>query len=138
MSSVIPAAAPEVAHDAPAKPDATQLALDRTRLAFERTTMAWVRTATSLITFGFTVYKFFQIERKGESAEHLIGPREFALMMISIGIFSLVIATVQHYHAMRSLKAHTVERLPRSLALLVGGLMSILGLLALTAVILRR
>ena len=36
-----------------------QLALDRTRLAYERTLMAWVRTATSLISFGFTIYKFF-------------------------------------------------------------------------------
>jgi len=44
-------------------PDATRLAVDRTRLAFERTMMAWVRTATSLITFGFTVYKFFQFEK---------------------------------------------------------------------------
>ena len=38
------------------------LAADRTRLAYERTMMAWTRTATSLSTFGFTIYKFFQIE----------------------------------------------------------------------------
>ncbi len=38
----------------------TSLALDRTRLAHERTLMAWVRTAVSLISFGFTIYKFFQ------------------------------------------------------------------------------
>jgi uncharacterized membrane protein YidH (DUF202 family) len=25
--------------------------------------MAWIRTATALITFGFTIYKFFQLER---------------------------------------------------------------------------
>ena len=44
---------------------ATKLAYDRTRLAYENTKMAWVRTATSLITFGFSVFKFFQIERGG-------------------------------------------------------------------------
>jgi hypothetical protein len=38
----------------------TKLSYDRTRLAYENTMMAWVRTATSLITFGFSVYKFFQ------------------------------------------------------------------------------
>ena len=43
----------------------TRLAYDRTRLAFERTMLAWVRTAASLITFGFTVYKFFEFEYKG-------------------------------------------------------------------------
>ena len=44
----------------------TRLAVDRTRLAYERTLMAWVRTATSLISFGFTIYKFFQLELKGQ------------------------------------------------------------------------
>ena len=43
---------------------ATTLAFERTRIAYERTMMAWVRTATSLITFGFSVYKFFQFEMK--------------------------------------------------------------------------
>jgi putative membrane protein len=122
------------------RPDATQLAVDRTRLAFERTTMAWVRTATSLITFGFSVYKFFQIG-SGATAhpQHLIGPREFALMMISIGIMSLVIATAQHWNSMRALRASAPDsHMPRSLALLVGALMSVLGILALIAVVLRR
>jgi putative membrane protein len=43
---------------------ATELAFDRTRAAYERTMMAWIRTATSLITFGFTIYKFFQTKRQ--------------------------------------------------------------------------
>jgi len=125
------------AADAP--PSATQLAIDRTRLAFERTTMAWVRTATSLITFGFSVYKFFQIEANRDVPGRLIGPREFGLMMISIGIFALVIATVQHVQSMRTMRAHAHGMsVPRSLAALVGGLMSLLGILALVAVILRR
>lgn len=121
-------------------PDATLLAADRTRLAFERTMMAWVRTATSLITFGFTVYKFFQFEAGSrEPVQHLIGPREFALIMISIGILSLLLATLQQRQSMRSLRAHYVGmRIPRSLAALVGAMIGLLGVLALLAVILRR
>ena len=46
---------------------ATRLAADRTWLADERTLMAWIRTATSLISFGFTIYKFFEFEA-GEKA----------------------------------------------------------------------
>jgi putative membrane protein len=46
------------------KPDATELAVDRTWLAYERTLMAWVRTATSMISFGFSIYKFFQFEKE--------------------------------------------------------------------------
>jgi len=38
----------------------TQLAIDRTRLAYERTMMAWLRTSASMISFGFTIHKFFQ------------------------------------------------------------------------------
>jgi len=50
-------------------PDATELALDRTNLAHERTLMAWVRTAVSLISFGFTIYKFFQYMREQQPGE---------------------------------------------------------------------
>ena len=43
--------------------------MDRTRLAYERTLMAWVRTATSLISFGFTIYKFRRILAAKSGAE---------------------------------------------------------------------
>ena len=42
--------------------DSSQLALERVRASYEQTLMSWIRTATSLITFGFSIYKFFQIE----------------------------------------------------------------------------
>ena len=69
---------------------ATQLAMERTNLSHERTLMSWIRTATSLITFGFTIYKFFQLELQAENRPRLhdvIGPRQFAILMISIGLF---------------------------------------------------
>jgi putative membrane protein len=49
--------------------------------------MSWIRTATSLITFGFSIYKFFQLEEH-EIAErrHLIEPWQFALMLVSVGL----------------------------------------------------
>ena len=62
----------------------TRLAYERTRLASERNMMAWIRTATSLISFGFTVYKFFQFEA-GKSMPaatgFVISPRVFALII---------------------------------------------------------
>jgi hypothetical protein len=52
--------------------------------------------ATSLITFGFSVYKFFQFEKPTNGSENrLVGPREFALTLVSIGLFSLVSATLE-------------------------------------------
>ena len=56
---------------APQLDNSTRLAVDRTRLAHERTLMAWVRTATSLISFGFTIYKFFQFELSKEEVHRV-------------------------------------------------------------------
>ena len=104
--------------------DSTKLAIDRTRLAHERTLMAWVRTAVSLISFGFTVYKFFQALQDDQGAAHvhrLLGPREFALFLIAIGLISLVGATIQHRQEMQALRAeYPGMRVPRSLATMLG------------------
>ena len=116
----------------------TKLAYDRTRLAYENTMMAWVRTATSLITFGFSVYKFFQIEMKaGEHVDRVVGPREFALMMITFGLVSLLLGTVQHVMSIRQLRAQ-YPALRRSVAAVLAALISILGILALIAVVFRQ
>lgn len=115
----------------------TRLAFDRTRLAYDRTMMAWIRTATSLISFGFAIYKFFQIEiGKGEPDRHFIGPREFALIMIGIGLLSLVMATIQHRQDRTALRAMNPE-VPRSMAALMAGLIAILGLVAFLSVIMQ-
>jgi putative membrane protein len=118
-------------------PDATKLAVDRTRLAYERTLMAWVRTATSLISFGFGTYKFFQFLR-GESpvAEGLLSHRGFAMVMIAIGLASLLLATLQHRRDRRVLQA-SYGRVPYSLAEVVAALVAVLGVLGFLSVLLR-
>lgn len=118
---------------------ATRLALDRTRLAHERTLMAWVRTAVSMITFGFTVYKFFEFELQGRPRiDHsLLGPRGFALMMIAIGVLALLVSTIQHRSSLRALRVDYGDVGPPSVATLVAGLFAVLGLIALVSVILR-
>lgn len=119
--------------------DATALAANRTRLAHDRTLLAWVRTATSLITFGFTIYKFFQLEsaRVTPTPARLIGPREFALLMIVIGIVSLLLATLEHRRDLKELRAQYPES-HRTLAGIMAGLVSLLGLVALVAVLFRQ
>lgn len=118
--------------------NATRLAFDRTRAAYERTMMSWIRTATSLITFGFSIYKFFQIEVPArERQNRLIGPRGFAFMLVSIGLVSLVLATIEHRQNIRALGVR-YDGKRRSLAVLVAALISILGILALAAMIFRQ
>jgi len=118
------------------KPDSTELALDRTWLAHERTLMAWVRTATSMISFGFTIYKFFQFEAgKGVVTRGLLTPRDFALIMVSIGLVALLMATMSHRKEIRSMSVQLQGR--RSLAEIVAGLVSGFGFLVLLSAIFR-
>jgi len=123
-------------------PAATKLAVDRTRLAHERTLMAWIRTSTSLISFGFTIYKFFQYlreNRQGVAAQTLIGPPGFALLMIGIGLSALILATVEHRRNMRALRTEFGgDLVAYSIATTIAALIGLLGVLALLAVTFRQ
>lgn len=110
----------------------TRLAAERTRLAYGRTLLGWIRTAVSLITFGFSIYQFFRMTRSEVVAsEHVIGPREFGISMIVIGLVSLLIATWEHRRDMQALRAQfpDIRDSPeRVLAFLVAAL-GLMGLL---------
>jgi len=124
----------------PAAPDANQLAADRTRLAYERTLLAWIRTATGLITFGFSIYKFFELQQAALGVEHkprLLGAREFAILSIAIGLAALALATLEHALHIRRLRALNVQ-VPRSLAGIFAALISIFGVVGLLAAIFRQ
>jgi putative membrane protein len=115
----------------------TTLALHRTHAANERTLMAWIRTAISLITFGFTIYKFFNLEVNGPQATSWIGPRGFGTAMILIGLVALELAIVSHKRADDALRRQNAS-LPYSLAMLVAALVTILGVFGLSMVIFQH
>jgi putative membrane protein len=120
-------------------PDANQLAVDRTRLAHERTLMAWIRTAVSLISFGFTIFKFFQYLREAQpdqAHQHLIGPHLFAILMIAIGLTALTLAWIQTRQELKLLRPQAGPA-PYSLASVIAAMVAGLGVVALTAVTLR-
>ena len=120
--------------------DATHLAAERTRLAHERTLMAWIRTATSLISFGFTIYKFFQVLHEQNAtahSEHLLDSNDFALLMILAGLVALVLATIQHQRDVKMLRTQYPE-FPHSLATGIAILVAGLGLLGLFIVFFRQ
>jgi uncharacterized membrane protein YidH (DUF202 family) len=77
----------------------TDLAVDRTVLAAERNLMAWIRTALSMISFGFGIYKFFQIVPEGTAPGVHGRPnsaRNLGLTLIALGTVALVAAAWQH------------------------------------------
>ena len=117
--------------------DPTQMALDRTWLAHERTLMAWVRTATSMISFGFTIYKFFEFEKGARTGgDGFVTPRDFAMAMVSIGLIALLLATVAHRRDTRQLNELLGGR-RRSLAQVVAALVCVFGILVFLAALFR-
>ena len=115
----------------------TRLAAERTRLAHERTLMACIRTCTSLIAFGFTIFKFFQyLSTKDELHRPIISPWVFGVVMILVGLTGLTLAWFQHRREMKALEAE-LGTMPYSISGIMAGLIAGLGLIALVAVILR-
>jgi len=88
--------------------------------------------------FRLQCLQIFQLEAPGRQRQNrLIGPREFAFMLVSIGLISLLLATLEHRQSIRALGAQYAGK-QRSLAVLVAALISILGILALVAMIFRQ
>ena len=117
----------------------TRFSFERTLLSHDRTVLSWVRTAVSLITFGFTIYKFFQLElgAAGRPEVHrVISPRTFAIIMIATGLFALLAATVQNCQYRTQWRRQGL-RVPLSVSSLVGGVVAVLGLLALASAVFR-
>jgi uncharacterized membrane protein YidH (DUF202 family) len=90
-----------------------------------------------MISFGFTIYKFFQFEtEKAVSAKHaLLSPRDFGLIMISIGLISLMGAAISNHKEVRWMKAHMGKRY--SLAEVIAWIVCIFGVLALLSAFFR-
>jgi putative membrane protein len=120
------------------KPDtATQLAVERTFLAYERTLMAWVRTALSLITFGFTISRFYEyLNEKQSDRGTLLSPAAVGILMILIGLLSLAMAGWQHHKSLTRLRAEAPD-LPASITSVMAALIAGLGILALLASLIR-
>jgi putative membrane protein len=120
----------------------TRLALQRTIVAHDRTLMAWVRTAVSLISFGFTIYKFFQTlrESQGTHETHLIGPRGVGLLMIGLAVGGLSAATFQYQRSLRQLRAQYSRYGPfdRSVSAAVATVVAALGAAGFVLVFLRQ
>jgi putative membrane protein len=117
----------------------TDVALDRTRMAAERTLMAWVRTTLSMISFGFTIFKFFQyLQQAGAAAQWRPEmPKNLGLFLVILGTGMLVLAVVQHWVFLRQLKERSGKKLPVSLALIAAFFITLMGFFALANLIFK-
>jgi putative membrane protein len=111
----------------------TDLAIERTFMAANRTMMAWVRTGTSLISFGFTMYKFLEATSLAEKAKsglmQIHSPRRIGLLLIAMGTASVIMGTIEYFHTVRQLDALSAKTYkPLNLSLLLGAVVGVLGL----------
>ncbi|ANE49225.1 hypothetical protein SY85_00610 [Flavisolibacter tropicus] len=83
----------------------TDLAFERTVMAENRTLMAWIRTAISMISFGFTIYKFFhEISQSAVITNRLFTPRKVGMIMIALGLLALLWGLLEHRATISKLK----------------------------------
>jgi len=111
--------------------DRTDLAVDRTVMGAGRTLMAWIRTALSMISFGFTIYKFLQaaVEGNANSMMQTMGPRRLGLFLIALGVASVVMGSIEYYHTIQRLNRMSATSYKAlNFSFIVGILIGLLGL----------
>ena len=117
----------------------TDIAMTRTRMAAERTLMAWIRTSLSMISFGFTILKFFEYLQRSQGPLgqfHGERARHFGLVLISLGTLILIPAIFQNHGLMKKL-SNLDGRSSWSLSLVVAILVGGFGLFAFVESIFR-
>lgn len=107
-------------------------------MAADRTLMAWTRTALSLISFGFTIYKFLQYAREevGTPKPGMEGPQHLGMAMIGLGVVFLLLSSIQYRRDIKRLQPQGrfgALRLSLALALLL----ALVGMLAMANVAFR-
>jgi len=98
----------------------------RTIMAADRTLMAWIRTALSMLSFGFTIYKFLQTIAAQGPMEHPDSPQQVGLFLTGMGVAALVLGTTGYWVTLRDLEKIEHFRIGRPV-LLMALVMSLAG-----------
>ena len=104
--------------------------------------MAWIRTSLAMISFGFTMIKFFQY--LDSTRGPIVGPlgrtwtpEAVGFSMMAIGTVSLLAAVLANRREVEGLREEGLEH-KWSLALIVASLVVLLGLFAFVSLLLGQ
>lgn len=98
----------------------------RTVLAADRTLMAWIRTSLSMLSFGFTIYKFLDTVARQGGLPRPHSPQAVGLFLAALGTTSMVLGTVSYWATLQDLQKVEKFRLGRPV-LLISLIISLAG-----------
>ncbi len=99
----------------------------RTILAADRTLMAWIRTSLSMLSFGFTIYKFLETMAHQSGAAVSASPQRIGLFLVALGTAAMALGTISYWVTLRDLRRTEEFRLGRPV-LVMALIMSIAGI----------
>src|SRR5579862_3174215 len=102
---------PSNRHLAPAVP--SDLGALRTIMAADRTLMAWIRTSLSMLSFGFTIYKFLEGAVQNKVVDHPRSPQEVGLLLAGLGTLSMLLGVFSYWVTLKDLHRTEEFRLGR-------------------------
>ena len=121
-------------HGPPALP--SDLGTLRTVMAADRTLMAWVRTSLSMLSFGFTIYKFLEAATQNEQITRPESPQRVGLFLAAVGTASMVLGVISYWTTLKDLRRTEEFRLGRP-SLVISLVMTLAGVALFLAILVR-
>lgn len=107
----------------------------RTVMAADRTLMAWVRTSLSMLSFGFTIYKFLEAAVQKDQLARIDSPQQVGLFLAGVGTLSMLLGVTSYWMTLKDLQRTEEFHLGRptlfiSLVMLLAGVALFVGIAA--------
>ncbi|WP_188080952.1 YidH family protein [Sphingobium scionense] len=103
------------------------LGAKRTVMAADRTLMAWIRTSLSMLSFGFTIYKFLDAATEKTGHGDSESPQHIGLFLAGMGTLAILLGTWGYWMTLSDLKQSNQFHLGRPV-LLMALIMCIAGI----------
>ena len=87
-------------------------------MAADRTLMAWMRTSLSMLSFGFTIYKFLDTMAQQGQLQRSHSPQVVGLFLAALGTVTIIFGTISYWVTLKDLQRAEVFRLGRPILLL--------------------
>lgn len=94
------------------------LGTKRTIMAADRTLMAWIRTSLSMLSFGFTIYKFLETVSKSGGHDASNSPQQIGLFLAGMGTAAIILGTYGYWTTLRELQRESDFHLRRPILIM--------------------